>query len=92
MFVHVPRFELDFALKLFFEQLGPARTAKLEAVTQWVRESKFDQADLALKKLEGDKAKLPPALQAKLGDARRMLDNAKLTNGGNRVPEAGLNK
>jgi hypothetical protein len=66
--------------------------AKLEAVTQWVRESKFDQADLALKKIEQDQAKLPLAIQAKLGDARRMLDNAKLTSGGIRVPEAGLNK
>ena len=51
--------------------------AKIEEVTQYIKDNKLDAADKALTEVEKIKDKLPEAVQQKLTDARAMLDKAK---------------
>ena len=59
---------------------------KLDDIKQYIADKKFDQADAALKTLEGMKDKLPQAVQDQLGNVRSLLDKAK-TAGAIKTPE-----
>jgi hypothetical protein len=50
---------------------------QIEQVMTYIREKKWDLAESTLKTLETNKAKLPAAMQAQVGNARTMLDAAK---------------
>jgi hypothetical protein len=50
---------------------------KLNQVTQYIKEKKFDLAEAAMKQLEANKASLPAVVQSQLANTRTMLDTAK---------------
>jgi hypothetical protein len=60
-----------------------AKTAssKLDQVKELISEKKLDDADKALKSLEGMKDKLPANVQDQLSKVRSLLDQARLANG-----------
>ena len=59
------------------DKLVTEAQAKLDQVTQYIKDNKLDAADKALTEVEKIKDKLPEAVQTKVADARKMLDNAK---------------
>jgi hypothetical protein len=72
----------------------------LEKVQTYIKEKKFDDADAALKQVEGMQDKLPASVKAQLPTIRKSLDTAKSLTGstpalptGAEVPKVpGLNK
>ncbi len=58
-----------------------AAQAKLDEVTQYIKDNKLDSADKALSALEAQKASLPVDIQNKLPEVRAALDAAKAKAG-----------
>lgn len=58
-----------------------AAQAKLDEVTQYIKDNKLDAADKALTDLEQNKASLPPAVQEQLPSVRSALNAAKTAAG-----------
>ena len=59
--------------------------SKLDQISQYIKDKKFDLAEAALKQLESSKTSLPQAIQEKLPAARMALDAAKMS--GMKMPE-----
>lgn len=55
--------------------------AKLDQITGYIKDKKYDLAEKALSELEANKASLPASVQGQLGNLRTALNAAKASGG-----------